>query len=530
MNNKKLKLKKFYLHPNTTFLILTILVMTLSGIFSIFELQTKATTITPETGNTTLDLLVVKNMFSYNGLQYIISNSIKNFLQFTPLSSLIVSMIGIAVAEASGLIETFTRRHLKKMDPMLLTFLVLLTATISSLINDVGYGLLIPLVGLVYFIYGRNPILGITTAFAGVAFGYGVSIFVGTMEVSLLGYTTSAARLIDKNYHLALTGNLFFIIAATLIISIVGTFIIEKIIAKKLGHYKTEELDSKTEEYRIIDLEEEEQKEIEKDRLETRGLKGALITSIIMLFIFVYSLLPGLPLSGMMLDLNEKTYLQQLFGTNAYFKDGFTYMVALYLIVTGLVYGIKSKTIKNDKEIIEKINNRISSLGGILLTIFIASQFINVFKETGLAQIITSMISNFMEKMSLTGIPLIIVSLVFIAIINIFNTSPINKWKVLAPSIVPVFMQANLSPGFAQIVMRAGLSMTNGFTPLLAGFSIYIGFLNYYNLNKNRPYGINKTLKLLSPYFIIISLTWIGIVIGWYILGLPLGMNTPLTV
>ena len=232
----------------------------------------------------------------------------------------------------------------------------------------------------------------------------------------------------------------------------------------------------------------------------------------------------------MMLDLNEKTYLQQLFGTNAYFKDGFTYMVALYLIVTGLVYGIKSKTIKNDKEIIEKINNRISSLGGILLTIFIASQFINVFKETGLAQIITSMISNFMEKMSLTGIPLIIVSLVFIAIINIFNTSPINKWKVLAPSIVPVFMQANLSPGFAQIVMRAGLSMTNGFTPLLAGFSIYIGFLNYYNLNKNRPYGINKTLKLLSPYFIIISLTWIGIVIGWYILGLPLGMNTPLTV
>ena len=72
--------------------------------------------------------------------------------------------------------------------------------------------------------------------------------------------------------------------------------------------------------------------------------------------------------------------------------------------------------------------------------------------------------------------------------------------------------------------------MTKGFTPLLASFVIYIGYLNIYNLNKKKPYTIRKSLKLITPYFLIIAATWILIVIGWYILGLPIGRGVGPTI
>ena len=94
---------------------------------------------------------------------------------------------------------------------------------------------------------------------------------------------------------------------------------------------------------------------------------------------------------------------------------------------------------------------------------------------------------------------------------------------IFSPVVVPMFMQANLSPEFAQIVMRAGDSITKGYTPLLASFVIYIGYLNIYNLQKDKPYTIRKSLQMISPYFLIIGLTWILLVIGWYVTGLPIG-------
>ena len=118
---------------------------------------------------------------------------------------------------------------------------------------------------------------------------------------------------------------------------------------------------------------------------------------------------------------------------------------------------------------------------------------------------------------------MIIVTLLLIAFSGLFLTSTANKWYLFSPVVVPIFMQSNISPQFAQIVMRAGDSITKGFTPIMTSFILYIGFLNVYNLHKEKPYTIGKSMKLITPYFIYISLAWILIVVGWYILGLPIG-------
>ncbi len=526
----KLKLKKFYFHPITMFFVLTVFVMFLSWILSLFETQATYNTINNNTRELEPVLVTVENLLSFDGLKFIISDAAKNFLSFAPLGTLLLSLIGLTVAEGTGFIETLTRRHISKMPKYLVTFLVILLGTVSSLINEVGYTILIPLFALIYFMNNRNPILGVITAFCGVSFGYGVSIFIGSMDMSLMGYTRSAARLIDETAHISMTSNLIFIIVATLLISIIGTVIIETFIAPKIGKYKKDEESSTTEKYHSFDLEEEEQRQIEQDKYEKRGLRHALVVSIIFGIFFVYALIPKLPFSGVLLDLKEKAYVYQLFGDNAYFQDGFTYLVSLFFVLTGIAYGIGSKSIKNDKNIIENASRNFNNIGSIFILMFAVSQFIAVFRKSNIGVVITAWLANALEHMQFSGIPLIVVTLLIIAIANLFLTSAANKWLIFSPVVVPLFMQSNISPQFAQLAMRIGDSMTKGFTPLLASFVIYIGYLNVYNLNKNKPYTIKSALGLITPYCLLISLAWILIMVIWYLTGLPIGPGVSPTI
>ena len=528
--NKKLKLKKFYFHPITVFIVLSFIVVLLSGILSKFEMQATYNTINKTTKELEATIVSVENLLSFDGMKFIISNASKNFMSFAPLGMLLISLIGLCVAEATGFIEAFSRKYIRKLSNIQLTFIVIFIATISSLINEIGYAVLIPLVAMVYSANGRNPLTGIVTAFCGVAFGAGVSIFVGSTEVALMDYTSIAASIIDSNTHISLTCNLIFIIVASIIMTIVGTIIIEKIISPRLGKYKIREDLTKTEELRIIDLEEEEQHKIEREKRQKKGLKYALITFIIVILIFIYMLIPNLPNSGMLLDMKESTYLGQVFGENSYFQDGFTYMMSLLFLFIGIAYGIGAKTVKNDKEIIEKTGAYFSKIGTILVLIFVVSQFIAIFKKTNIGVIITAWLANLIEYLEFSGIPLIILVLIAIALSNIFLTTPGAKWAIFSPVVVPMFMQSNISAQFAQLVMRAGDSMTNGITPLLACFVIYLGYLNIYNFDKEKPITIRRSIKLVLPYFAIICATWILLVIGWYILGIPIGPGVSPTI
>lgn len=532
-NRRKLKLKKFYLHPITIYLLLTFLVLVLSAILSAFQMQATYNTISPTTNELESTLVTVENLLNFDGMKYIFSNAMTNFLSFAPLGMLLLTLFGLSIAKSTGFLDTLCKRVLIKIDKKILTFIIIFIATISSLINDVGYVILIPISAMLFLLNNRNPYLGIIAAFAGVSFGYGVSIFVGSMEVNLIPDTTTAARLIDASAHVSLTSNLFIIIAFSLILSIAGTIIIEKIIAPRLGKYKEKEELSKTEELVVVDevdAKELEQQKIEKDRREKRGLKAAIITGIIVIILFIYSIIPNLPYSGMLLDMEEDTYLGQLFGTNSYFQDGFTYMMALLLTLVGIAYGIGAKSIKNDKDIINGCKETFAPMGEILMLIFVVSQFTSVFRETNIGTVIASWCASAVGNIGFTGLPLIIFAIIMIGLANLFVPTASAKWQIFAPVMVPAFMQSNLSAPFAQFILRAGTSITAGITPLLACFAIYIGYLNVYNPDKTKPITIHKSISYLLPYFGIIAITWILLIIGWYLIGLPLGPGVYATI
>ena len=207
---RKRVLKKISLHPITAFIILTFFVMFLSSLLSWLGVQLTYSTVNKS--NQLENVVVSTNsLLNFEGIKTLISNAARNFASFTPLSTLLIALIGLSVAKSSGLIDTFIKNVTLKINNKTLTFIIIFIATISSVINEVGYVVLIPLSALIFLANGRSPLLGITSAFCGVAFGYGVTLFAGSMEISLVNYTESAARLIDSGYHVSLLSNLFAI-------------------------------------------------------------------------------------------------------------------------------------------------------------------------------------------------------------------------------------------------------------------------------------------------------------------------------
>jgi len=522
---KRMRFKKFNFHPVTSFVLMTCAVIIISAILSSLGLQSTYSRIDSVTFELEPVLVNVENMLTFSGLKYIFGEALRNFISFAPLGNLLLGLIGIAIAHASGLMDTFIKRHTIHLNNKVITFLLIFVAVISSIINDVGYVILIPVAALIFAANKRNPLLGVTTAFCGVAFGYGATLFAGSMEIALVPITESAARLIDNEFHVGLLSNLFIIIATSIIISIVGTIVIEGIIVKRIGKYKTDEDDDSletTKEIEIASIAKEEQKRLEIDIRQKKGLKYAFVTLMCFLLLFGYMIIPNLPFSGWLLDMNESAYVYQLFGSSSYFQQGFTFMISLLFSVTGIAYAIGAKSLSGDKELIEKMSVYLKDMGYIIIMLFVASQFIMVFRRTNIGLLVLALFAKWIEMLSFSGVTLIIFVLLVVAICNFFNTTPVSKWTILAPVVVPLMMQSNISPQFTQFIFRAGDSMTKGFTPLFAYFVIYLAYLNIYNRD-NKPITIKKAMSYIAPYCGIIGITWLLIVVGWYLVGLPIG-------
>jgi len=523
LKDKKIKLKKIYLHPVMSYFLLSLVIVIISGILSLFDFQTTYNVVDSASMKLEQVTASVVNLFNYDGLKYIVSNATKNFIGFAPLSMYLIAAIGLAVCEASGFLDVLFKKVFSKLNNKVVTFLIILIATMSSLINEIGYVILIPLAAIIFKAKKRNPMAGVCAAFAGVAFGYGTSIFIGSYEVLMIPYTTTSSWLIDATYHTSLLSNLFIMIVSTLVLSIVGTIIIEKIIIPKLGRYHAKKELEETTELEIIDDIDEEQVMLSNDYKEKRGFKWASITAFVFILMFMYSVIPGLPFSGLLLDVGEDTYLKQIFGSNSYFQDGFAFMIALLFLLTGLAFGFGSKKFVNDKDVVNGTNEAIKKYGSMILLLFVASQFIAIFKRSNIATVITGILANSLSSFSFGGIPFLIISVIVMMISDYFLTGVQAKWIIFSPVVVPILMQTNIAPQFTQFVMRAVDSMTNGITPFYAYFVLFVGYLNIYNIRSEKPFTIVESVKLMFPYFVIISFTWLLLLLGWYIIGLPIG-------
>lgn len=508
-----MKKKEVRLHPALLLFILTIIIMVVSSVGNILNLETTYYNVNSVTGDLETQVVTINNLFNRTGLQYLVSNMINNFINFAPLGTLIVGLMGVGVAYKSGFLNSFFKMVTKDKPRKLFTFLVVLLGVISSMFYEAAYVILIPLAAILFMNLGRHPSAGICAAFAGISFGYGANIVANGVDNTLITYTQNATKILDQNYVVSLHGNIIFMIFATLLIAYLGMVVTEKYVVPKLGRYTIDEEDN-------IDL------TTEVSKKEKKGVVMALLSTLIVVLILVYCITPGLPFSGLFLNLKEKTYVAQLFGDGSYFRQGSVLIFAVLLAFAGLIYGLRVKTIKNNKDIMNCMSYYLKGFSSLLVLIFFAAQFCLIFKETNIGVFIVVSLSEMLGNMQLTGIVLIIFTFIIIAISTFFVPALGTKWAILSPVIVPMFMQSSFTPEFSQAVFRAADSSVKGITPLFTYFVILIGFLQIYNSKKKDIITLTDAMSLMVPYTIAFSILWFLIIIGFYIIGLPLGLNT----
>ena len=508
-----MKKRELKLHPAILLFLLTIIVMVISSVGSILNLETTYYNVNAVTGELETQIVTINNLFNRTGLQYLVSSMLNNFTTFAPLGTLILGLMGVGVAYKSGFLNAFFKMIIKDKPKKLFTFLVVLLGVISSMFFEAGYVILLPIAAILFMNLGRHPSIGVSAAFAGISFGYGANIVVNGVDNTLLTYTQNATKILDQNYAVSISGNLIFMIFATFAIAYLGMIITEKYVVPKLGKYNFEEEED-------IDL------EAEVTKKEKKGVGVAILFSVVLSLIIIYCIIPGLPFSALFLNLKEKSYVAQLFGDGSYFKQGSVLIFSVLVGFAGLVYGIRVKTIRNNKDLMDCMSYYLRGFASLLVLIFFAAQFVLIFKETNIGVFIVVSLSELLENLQLSGIILIILTFIIVAISTIFVPNLSTKWAIMSPVLVPMFMQSSFTPEFSQAVFRAADSATKGVTPLFTYFVILLGFLQIYNSKKKDVITLTDGMGLMLPYSVAFSILWLLIILAFYIIGIPLGFNT----
>lgn len=498
--------KKVKLSPIMTFIIMTIIVIVLSGFLHLLNIQAEYSTVNTVSNEVVNNVVEVENLFSTSGIKHIVTSAVNGFVNFEPLATLIIILIGLGILEKTGFMRSFFTILTRNSKRNTVTFILIFICLLFSILGNSGFVIMLPIAALLFKYGRRNPLGGIIASFASLSFGYGINVFLSSNDSSLLTLTINAAKTLDPKYKIGIFFALFIMVVLLIAISVVFTYITEKKVMPKLPRYEYDE------EALVI------------TNKELRGLIIGLGLGIIYTLLVIYMIIPGLPLSGAFLDHSGERYIDMIFGNNSLFAKGFIFIVTFAFFLIGIGYGFMTKTIKNNKDVTDSLGHSLDDIGSIIVLIFFASLFINVYEESHIGLVITGFISSLIGSLNFTGIGLILITLICIVIVNIFCPSSIVKWSMLSSIIVPLFMNASISPEFSQLVYVAGDSITNGLTPLFMYFVIYIAFMEKYN--KGEMVTLFGSIKTLIPYSVYSLIIWAIVLVGFYLIGIPIGIGS----
>ena len=495
-------------HPVTLFAILAVLTLVLSSIFGILGISVTH----PGEGN---EEVAVKNLLNAEGISYIFESMTDNFINFAPLGVVLLTMLGIGVAERSGLIGAALKAFVLAIPKNLITAGLVFAGIMSSVASDAGYVVLPPLGALLYLALGRHPLAGLAAAFAGVSAGFSANLLLSGTDVMLAELTAAGAALIDPAYadSINVAMNWYFIMVSVFLLTFVGWFVSAKIVEPRLGSFKM----SKEQEE---DLSGEDVEGIQTlEPVEKKGLILAFISVIIGLILA--ALLVVLPNSPMRGSDDIGSYMDTIIQSP--FMSSLVPIIAILFFIPGIVYGIVTKSIKNDKDVAGQMSDTMASMGMFIVLAFAAGQFVAYFTESNLGLVIGVYGAQLLDSMSLTGVPLLIGFMLVTAVINLFIGSASAKWALMAPIFVPILMQLGYSPELTTMAYRVADSSTNIITPLMTYFAIIIAFAQKYDKN----IGIGTLISVMLPYSICFFIFWGLMLIIWSLLGIPLGPDSP---
>lgn len=434
-----------------------------------------------------------------DGLWWVLSHLVDNFISFPPLGLVLVAMLGIGVAERSGLVAALLHSSAKRISRPLITPAVFFLGIMSSMALDAGYVVLPPLAAALYMAMGRSPLVGIATAFAGVSAGFGANLFITALDPLLAGFSQAGAQLLDEGYQVSATANWWLMIVSTLLLTLVGWWVtarwVEPRLSLEAGAFQGEAGPT-------VD---------DGDDLR-RGLYWAMaVLAIALVLVLALVFIPGAPLHG---------------SGNRFDRwiEAIVPLILLLFLLPGIAYGFGAGTLRSERDVARLMGEAMAALGPYIVLAFFAAQFIAFFKHSNLGEMLAIVGGTALAQAEFS--PLILVAAFVLVVMagNLFIGSASAKYAFFAPVFVPMFMQVGISPELTQAAYRIGDSVTNVITPLNPYMVIVLAFLQRYLPRA----GIGTLVALMLPYAMAFALSWLALLMLWMVVGLPVGPAGPL--
>ena len=438
-----------------------------------------------------------RSLLTVEGLRFMYTSLIPNFMAFTAVGLIIVAMLGVGVAEESGLIKALIRKLVVIAPPKLLVYIMVFVGILSSIAADAGYLVLIPLAGAAFLSVGRHPLAGLAAGFAAVAGAFTVNMLIKPLDAVLVEFTNDAIGLVDTERSIGLASNLWFSVVSVLFLTIVIAVITERVIEPRLGRYEGERPEG-------------EDSSLSKE--EKRGLKFAAIGLLgVLAFFALLSLPAGAPL--------RDAQTGALIG-NTPFMNGLIAFIASVFLVSGFAYGIGAGTMKKGTDVIKAMEKSVSTLGSLIFLLFIIAQFIAFFNYSNMATILAVSLSNALTGANVGPLWLLLGFIVVVVILDFLITGAIAKWAIFAPIFVPLLMRLDVDPESVLAAYRVADSPINMITPLNAYFALVVVFCQKYDKNA----GVGTVVALMLPYVAVLLVLWTLLFVVWQVLGLPWGI------
>lgn len=474
-------------HPATLFVILSSVIVLLSAVLHAAGVAVAH----PLTGET----VAVTNLIAADGLRRLALNLVPNFIGFAPLGPVLVSLMGLAVAERSGLLGAVVRTIVGAAPPRVLTFVIVFCGAISHTVGDVGYVLLIPLGAALFHSAGRHPLGGLAAAFYGVSGGFAANLLLSPTDVVLAGLTQEAARLLEPTAVVSPMANYYFLAASTLFITITGTVITERVLLPRLGTYTGEVRPAPQEPLRAE---------------ERRAMRGALLSLAVFAALIAWGLVPA---DGVLRDPAKPAFVDSVL------VRGLVFFLFVGGLVPGVVYGWIAGTIRSDSDVYTAMQQHLELLASYLVVIFFIAQFVALFNWSNIGVVLAVHGATSLTAMQLGPVPLLLALVLVTAALDLVLGSAAAKWAMLGPVLVPMLMLLGSEPALTQAAYRVGDSITNIVTPLASNFPLVLLFVQRYEPKA----GIGTVMATMLPYSLANLLIWPLLLVAWMLAGWPLG-------
>lgn len=442
--------------------------------------------------------IIVKNLISKEGLHWILSDMVKNYINFPPLGMIMTLTIGIGLVEKVGLLEAVIKSVVHAIPKRWVTVAVVLLSFFSHLASDASIVIVPPIAAMVFYSLGRHPLAGFSASLAAIMSGFTANILIVMTDVLLSGITTQAAKLVNPNIVVTPIDNWYFMSFSVLYLTILTTVITEKFIEPRLGKYQgTKE----------VNLEKVNQEE--KVALKAAGIAACVYIGILLLMVVPQGAILRNPETGTIL--------------NSPLIKGIVPLLFLFFITIGLTYGMKAGCIRSGNDAVKMMSEAVKGLSGFIVMVFAIAQFIAAFGWTNIAALMATSGAEFLKSINMTGLPALIAFMLFGQCVALFIASGSAIWSLLSPIFVPMFMMLGYHPAFVQLAFRAGDTSLNSIMLVNPFLPLFLDVLRQYKENS----GIGTYLSLMIPYAFSYMAMWYLLFIFWYIMGWPVGPGVP---